>query len=47
MFSLGYISTMLYLSYPVSWILTALVHLACLLVVRHKMNENLKAAAQR
>ena len=38
---------MLYLSYPVSWILTALVHLACLLVVRHKMNENLKVAAQR
>ena len=38
---------MLYISYPVSWILTALVHLACLLVVRHKMNENLKAAAQR
>ena len=40
-------TTMLYLSYPVSWILTTLVHLACLLVVRHKMNENLKAAAQR
>ena len=40
-------TTMLYISYPVSWILTTLVHLACLLVVRHKMNENLKAAAQR
>ena len=40
-------TTMLYLSYPVSWILTTLVHLACLLVVRHKMNESLKAAAQR
>ena len=40
-------TTMLYLSYPVSWILTTLVHLACLLVVRHKMNENLKVAVQR
>ncbi len=46
-FRLFHTTTMLYLSYPVSWILTALVHLACLLVVRHKMNENLKAAAQR
>ena len=46
-FQLFHTTTMLYLSYPVSWILTALVHLACLLVVRHKMNENLKAAAQR
>ena len=46
-FRLFHTTTMLYLSYPVSWILTALVHLACLLVVRHKMNENLKVAAQR
>ena len=46
-FRLFHTTTMLYLSYPVSWILTALVHLACLLVVRHKMNENLKATAQR
>ena len=46
-FQLFHTTTMLYISYPVSWILTALVHLACLLVVRHKMNENLKAAAQR
>ena len=46
-FQLFHTTTMLYLSYPVSWILTTLVHLACLLVVRHKMNENLKAAAQR
>ena len=46
-FRLFHTTTMLYLSYPVSWILTTLVHLACLLVVRHKMNENLKAAAQR
>ena len=36
---------MLYLSYPVSWILTALVHLACLLVVRHKMNTALSVKA--
>ena len=47
MAQLFHTTTMLYLSYPVSWILTTLVHLACLLVVRHKMNENLKAAAQR
>ena len=46
-FQLFHTTTMLYLSYPVSWILTTLVHLACLLVVRHKMNEDLKAAAQR
>ena len=46
-FRLFHTTTMLYISYPVSWILTTLVHLACLLVVRHKMNENLKAAAQR
>ena len=46
-FQLFHTTTMLYISYPVSWILTALVHLACLLVVRHKMNENLKATAQR
>ena len=46
-FQLFHTTTMLYLSYPVSWILTALVHLACLLVVRHKMNENLKVAVQR
>ena len=46
-FRLFHTTTMLYLSYPVSWILTTLVHLACLLVVRHKMNENLKVAVQR
>ena len=32
-------TTTLYISYPVSWILTALVHLICLLVVRKKRNE--------
>ena len=46
-FQLNRTPFMLYISYPISWALTALVHLACLLVVRHKMNENLKAAAQR
>ena len=32
-------TTTLYISYPLSWILTALVHLICLLVVRKKRNE--------
>ena len=32
-------TTTLYISYPISWILTALVHLICLLVVRKKRNE--------
>ena len=44
-FQLFHTTTMLYLSYPVSWILTALVHLACLLVVRHKMNTALSVKA--
>ena len=44
-FRLFHTTTMLYLSYPVSWILTALVHLACLLVVRHKMNTALSVKA--
>jgi len=46
-FQLNRTPFMLYISYPISWVLTASVHLICLLVVRHKMNENLKAAAQR
>ncbi len=32
-------TTTLYISYPISWILTALVHLICLLVVRKKRNK--------
>ena len=32
----------LYISYPLSWALTAGVHLICLLVVRKKMNDQLK-----
>ena len=30
-------TTTLYISYPISWVLTASVHLICLLVVRHKL----------
>ena len=30
---------MLYISYPISWALTALVHLTCLLVVRRKLRQ--------
>ena len=44
-FQLFHTTTMLYLSYPVSWILTTLVHLACLLVVRHKMKTALSVKA--
>ena len=44
-FRLFHTTTMLYLSYPVSWILTTLVHLACLLVVRHKMKTALSVKA--
>ena len=32
----------LYISYPICWALTAGVHLICLLVVRKKMNDQLK-----
>lgn len=32
----------LYLSYPVSWALTAFAHLICFLVVRHSMEKKLK-----
>ncbi len=39
-------TTTLYISYPLSWILTALVHLVCLLVVRKKLlDEQCTAAA--
>ena len=44
-FRLFHTTTMLYLSYPVSWILTTLVHLTCLLVVRHKMKIALSVKA--
>ena len=39
-------TTTLYISYPISWILTASVHLICLLVVRYKTNERLKDEAR-
>ena len=39
-------TTTLYISYPISWLLTASVHLICLLVVRHKTNERLKDEAR-
>ena len=38
---------MLYISYPISWVLTAAVNLTCLLIVRHKLQkkgQNLQAA---
>ena len=40
-------TTTLYISYPISWLLTASVHLICLLVVRHKLTvrQPEKAAA--
>ena len=41
-FQLNRTPFMLYVSYPISWVLTAAVHLACLLVVRHKMKNRLK-----
>ena len=43
-FQLNRTPFMLYISYPISWVLTAAVHLACLLVVRHKMKNRLKLA---
>ena len=41
-FQLNRTPFMLYISYPISWVLTAAVHLACLLMVRHKMKNKLK-----
>lgn len=40
-------TTTLYISYPISWVLTASVHLICLLVVRHKLTakQSERAAA--
>ena len=34
-------TTTLYLRNPISWIRPALVHLGCLLVVRHKMKQEI------
>ena len=38
-------TTTLYISYPLSWLLTASVHLICLLVVRHKTHARQMATA--
>jgi len=38
-FQLNRTPFMLYISYPISWALTALVHLACLLVVRWHLRQ--------
>ena len=38
-FQLNRTPFMLYISYPISWALTALVHLTCLLVVRRKLRQ--------
>ena len=35
----------LYISYPISWILTALVHFICLMVVRKKLHAESAAMA--
>ena len=46
-FQLNRTPFMLYISYPISWVLTASVHLICLLVVRRKLQkkgQNLQAA---
>ena len=39
-FQLNRTPFMLYISYPISWTLTALVHLGCLLVVRRHLHQN-------
>ena len=44
-FQLNRTPFMLYISYPISWALTALVHLACLLVVRRKLRQKQQAQA--
>ena len=38
-FQLNRTPFMLYISYPISWILTAAVHLTCLLIVRQKLQK--------
>ena len=43
-FQLNRTPFMLYISYPISWILTALVHLICLLVVRSKLRARSRVA---
>ena len=43
-FQLNRTPFMLYISYPISWILTASVHLICLLVVRRKLQKRAEPA---
>ena len=38
-FQLNRTPFMLYISYPISWILTAAVHLTCLLIVRRRLRK--------
>ena len=38
-------TTTLYISYPISWILTALVHFICLMAVRKKLHAESAAMA--
>ena len=38
-------TTTLYISYPISWILTALVHFICLMAVRKKLHAESSAMA--
>lgn len=45
MFQLFRSTTTLYISYPHSWILTALVHFICLMVVRKKLHAESAAMA--
>lgn len=42
-FPLNRVPSMLYISYPISWLLTAAVHLICLMVVRRKLREKTAA----
>ena len=44
-FQLNRTPFMLYISYPISWALTALVHLGCLLVVRRHLHQKQLAQA--
>ena len=43
-FQLNRTPFMLYISYPISWVLTASVHLICLLVVRRKLQKRAEPA---
>jgi len=33
----------LYISYPISWVLTAAVHIICYIVVKRKLNRSVRA----